>query len=82
MSKTITTQEAAAILKKRLGISVSATAVYSQAMHKFKHLAVREYSPGRSMNPRFKGINKAAWLNFLNARNEASSAAELFNTES
>lgn len=81
MIETITPKEAAAILKKRLGFSAPASIIRSNATGRFSHLAVREFHRGGAGHATFIGINKSAWLNFLNGRNAARSAKELFSTE-
>ena len=77
MAETITSQEAAALLKKRLGFSVQEKSIYYHVTSVFPHLSVRQCQNGRML---FRGVNKAAWLNFLSARNAAKSAQELFST--
>ncbi len=81
MTESITPKEAAALLKQRLGFSVTASAIYHQAMRNFKHLAVMSIQGGSAGKTSFHGINKSAWLNFLSGRNAAKSARELFSME-
>jgi hypothetical protein len=76
----ITAAEAASLCREICGFRIAQSTIMNYTRDRFRHLGVFKFNP-QSGRITLCGINKSAWLNFINGRRETENRFDLFSSQ-